>query len=57
MNNFDRADFDFSFNFSHKMADKMTKFCMDIYRKFEKSRVLSITAPNILEICYLHNLV
>jgi hypothetical protein len=42
------------------MADKMTKFCMDIYRKFEKSRVLNIIAdlqiPNILEICYLHNL-
>jgi hypothetical protein len=35
------------------MADKMTKFCMDIYRKFEKSKVLKIIAdlqiPNILE--------
>jgi hypothetical protein len=39
------------------MADKMTK----LYRTFEKSRVLNIIAdlqiPNILEICYLHNLV
>jgi hypothetical protein len=33
---------------------------MDIYRKFEKSRVLNIIeglqVPNILEICYLYNL-
>jgi hypothetical protein len=36
------------------MADKVTKICMDIYRKLEKSRVLNIIErlqiPNILEI-------
>jgi hypothetical protein len=42
------------------MADTMTKICMDIYRKLEKSRVLNIIeglqVPNILEICYLYSL-
>jgi hypothetical protein len=42
------------------MADKVTKICMNIYRKLEKIRVLNIIErlqiPNILEICYLHNL-
>jgi hypothetical protein len=42
------------------MADKVTKICMDIYRKLEKSRVLNIIErlqiSNILEICYLYNL-
>jgi hypothetical protein len=42
------------------MADKVTKICMDIYRKLEKRRVLNIIErlqiPNILEICYLYNL-
>jgi hypothetical protein len=42
------------------MADTVTKICMDIYGKLEKSRVLNITeglqVPNILEICYLYNL-
>jgi hypothetical protein len=38
----------------------MTKICMDIYRKLEKSRVLNIIEdlqiPDILEICDLYNL-
>jgi hypothetical protein len=60
MNNFDRADLNFSFIFfCTEMADKMTKFCMDIYWNFEKSGVLNIIAvlqiPKILEICYLYN--
>jgi hypothetical protein len=42
------------------MADKVTKICMDMYRKLEKNRVLSVTErlqiPNNLEICYLYNL-
>jgi hypothetical protein len=42
------------------MADKVTKICMDIYRKLEKSTVLNIIerlqVPYILEICYLHYL-
>jgi hypothetical protein len=42
------------------MADTVTKICMDIYRKFEKSRVLNVIEdlqiPDILEICYLYNL-
>jgi hypothetical protein len=42
------------------MADKVTKMCMDIYGKLEKSTVLKIIErlqiPNILEICYLYNL-
>jgi hypothetical protein len=42
------------------MADKVTKICMDIYRKLGKSRVLNIIErlqnPNILAICYLYNL-
>ena len=41
------------------MADKVTKSCMDIYRKMEKSRVLNIIEGlqvPILEICYLYNL-
>jgi hypothetical protein len=54
MNNFDAADLIFSFNFKQKMADKVTKICMDIHRKLEKSRVLNIIErlqiPNILEI-------
>jgi hypothetical protein len=36
------------------MADKVTKICMDIYRKLEESSVLNIIerlqSPNILEI-------
>jgi hypothetical protein len=36
------------------MADKVTKMCMDLYRKLEKSRFLNIIErlqiPNILEI-------
>jgi hypothetical protein len=60
MNNFDPADFIFSLNFSQKMADTVTKICMDLYRKLDKSRVLNIIeglqVPNILEICYLYNL-
>jgi hypothetical protein len=41
------------------MADTVTKICMDIYRKLEKTRVLNIEdlqIPDILEICYLYNL-
>jgi hypothetical protein len=44
------------------MADKVTKICMDIHvcRKLEKNSVLNIMEglqiPNILEICYLYNL-
>jgi hypothetical protein len=42
------------------MADKVTKICMDIYRKLGKSRVLNFIErsqiPNILGICYLYNL-
>jgi hypothetical protein len=42
------------------MADTVTKLCMDIYRKLEKSRVLDIIerlqVPDILEICYLYDL-
>jgi hypothetical protein len=42
------------------MADKVTKICMDIYTKLEKSRVLNVTErlqiPNNFEICYLYNL-
>jgi hypothetical protein len=42
------------------MADKVTKICMDIDRKLEKSRVSNIIEglqiPNILEICYIYNL-
>jgi hypothetical protein len=60
MNNFNHADVNFSLNFSTKLADKVTKICMDIYRKLEKSNVLNIIEglkiPNILEICYLYNL-
>jgi hypothetical protein len=41
------------------MADTVTKICMGIYRKLEKSRVLYIIeglqVPNILEISYLYN--
>jgi hypothetical protein len=40
------------------MADKVTKNCIDTYRKLEKSRVLNIIEdlqiPDILEICYLY---
>jgi hypothetical protein len=60
MNNFDHADFIFFIKFFTKMADTGTKHYMDIYRKFEKSRVLNIIEdlqiPDILEICYLYNL-
>ena len=42
------------------MADKVTKICMDIYRKLEKSRVLNVTERlqilNNSEICYLYKL-
>jgi hypothetical protein len=42
------------------MADKVTKICIDIYRKLEKNRALNIIEglqiPNILDICYLSNL-
>jgi hypothetical protein len=38
----------------------VTKMCMDIYGKLEKSGVLNIIeglqVPNILEMCYLYNL-
>jgi hypothetical protein len=40
MNNFDRADFIFFLiKFFGKMAGTVTKICMAIYRKLEKSRV------------------
>jgi hypothetical protein len=43
------------------MADTGTKICMNIYRKLEKRRVLNIIKdlkiPDILEICYLYNLI
>jgi hypothetical protein len=42
------------------MADTVTKISMDIYRKFEKSRVLNIIedlqVPDILGTCLLYNL-
>jgi hypothetical protein len=42
------------------MTDKVTKICMDIYGKLEKSKVLNIIErlqiPDILEICYFYNL-
>ena len=42
------------------MADTVPKICMDLYRKLDKSRDLNIIeglqVPNILEICYLFNL-
>jgi hypothetical protein len=42
------------------MADKVTKICMDIYRKLEKSRVLKLIEglqiSDTLEICYLYDL-
>jgi hypothetical protein len=42
------------------MADKVTKICMDVYRKLEKDTVLNIIerlqVPYILEICYLYYL-
>jgi hypothetical protein len=42
------------------MADTVTKICMDIYRKLEKSRVLNIIEdlqiPDVLEIYYFYNL-
>jgi hypothetical protein len=60
MNNFDRTDFIFFIQILTKMADKVSKICMDIYRKLEKSRILNtierLQIPNILEICYLYNL-
>jgi hypothetical protein len=57
MNNFHHADFIiFLFNFSQKIADKVTKICL--YRKSEKSGVLNIKEglqiPNNLEICNLY---
>jgi hypothetical protein len=46
--------------FLKKMADKVIKICMDIYGELKISNVLNIIEglqiPNILEICYLHNL-
>jgi hypothetical protein len=40
------------------MADIVTKICMDIFMKLEKSSVLNIIEglqiPNILEICYMY---
>jgi hypothetical protein len=61
MNNFDRADFIFSLNFSQKWQIQGQKIVLDIYRKLEKSRVLNIIEdlqiPDIVEICYLYNLV
>jgi hypothetical protein len=42
------------------MADTVAKICMDTYGKLEKSGVLNIIeglqVPDILEICYLYNL-
>jgi hypothetical protein len=42
------------------MADKVIKICMDIYGELKISSVLNIIErlqiPNILEICYLYNL-
>jgi hypothetical protein len=59
MNNFDRR-FQFFIQFFTKMADKVTKICMDIYRKLEKSTVLNIIerlhVPYILKIYYLYYL-
>jgi hypothetical protein len=53
---FYRADFIFSLIVFTKMADTVTKICMDTYRKLEISRVLNIIEdlqiPDILEICY-----
>jgi hypothetical protein len=60
MDNSNRAYLIFSLIFSTKKVDTGTKICMDIYRKLEKSRVLNIIEdlqiPDILEICYLYNL-
>jgi hypothetical protein len=59
MNNFDCADFIFSFNFSEKWQIQWQKFVWT-YRKLEKSRGLNIIehlqVPDILEICLLDNL-
>jgi hypothetical protein len=60
MSNFNRADFNFLFNFSQKWQNKVTKICIDMYRKLKKSGVLNIREglqiPDILEICYSYNL-
>jgi hypothetical protein len=46
--------------FFTKMADKVTKICMNTYRKLEKNQVLNIKEglqiPNISEFCYFYNL-
>jgi hypothetical protein len=59
MNNFD-CRFYFFIRFFTKIADTVTKICMDLYRKLHISRVLniieSLRVPNILENCYLYNL-
>jgi hypothetical protein len=54
MNNFDHRDFYFFIQIFTKMEDKVTKICMDIYRKLgEKSGLLNIIeglqTPNTLE--------
>jgi hypothetical protein len=55
MNDFDRADFIFSLNFSQNWQIQWQK-----YRKLVKSRVLNfiedLQIPDVLEICYLYNL-
>jgi hypothetical protein len=42
------------------MADNVTKICVGIYRKLEKSRFLNIIEglqiPNTLEMCHVCNL-
>jgi hypothetical protein len=58
MNNFDRADFIFSLNFSQKWQIQGQKFVWTYnYRKLEKSRVLNIIEdlqiPDILDFFYL----
>jgi hypothetical protein len=55
------AQIEFFIKIFTKMVDTVTRGCMDIHRKLEKSRVLNIIEGlqiprNILEICYLNNL-
>jgi hypothetical protein len=47
MNKFDGTNFDFYLLLPIKMADKMTKIWMDMYRKLEKSRVFNIIGLQI----------